>query len=114
VRAIRGRSGAGVEFVRLSAGGKDMLAGLVTDLARLQALMNKLKSARREMDAESFRKELEDGRHHVAMLSEHFPFWRKILPVENSGKNSEPDEGSAGKNRIVEAQSLVVTVDLFG
>src|ERR1039458_2317010 len=29
VRAVRGPSGAGVEFVHLSAGGKDMLAGLV-------------------------------------------------------------------------------------
>ena len=43
VRAIRGRSGAGVEFVHLSTGGKDMLADLVAELARLQAVMNKLR-----------------------------------------------------------------------
>src|SRR5271163_171256 len=37
VREIRGRFGAGIEFVHLSAGGKDMLDELVTELARLQA-----------------------------------------------------------------------------
>ena len=77
VRAIRGRSGAGVEFVYLSSGGKDLLAGLVTDLARLQALMKKLKSDRREMDEELFRKELADGRLQATMLSERFPFLRR-------------------------------------
>lgn len=58
VRAIRGQSSAALEFVRLSAGGKYSLSGLVTDLARLQAIMNKLKSVRREMNDEAFRKEL--------------------------------------------------------
>jgi len=115
VRAIRGSSGAGVEFVHLSAGGKDMLADLVTDLARLQALMNKLKSDRCVMDAESFRKEMEDGRYEAARLSERFPFLRGILPVERTNESSEVDGvTSVGKNRTVEGQSLVIAVDLFG
>jgi len=119
VRAMRGRSGAGLEFVHMSAAGKDMLAGLVTDLARLQALMNKLKFARREMDAESFRKELEEGRYEAARLSDRFPFLRGILPVESSQESSEESSqrdgtASAGKNRAAEAQPLVITVDLFG
>ena len=113
IRAVRGRSGAALEFVHLSAGGKDTLAGLVADLARLQAVMNKLKSARRKMDAESFRKEVEDGRHQLARLSERFPFLRTILPVERS-EDSSDGTASAGKNRSAEEQSVVIAVDLFG
>lgn len=75
VRAVRGRSGAGMEFVHLSAGGKDLLEDMVADLAKMQTVLNRLKSARRETDAESFRKELEDGKLQVATLRARFPFW---------------------------------------
>ncbi len=115
VRAIRGRSGAGIEFVHLSAGGKHMLADLVTELARLQAVMNKLNAARREMDAESFRRQLEIGKLQAGMLSERFPFLGTMLPAKSSGESSEPDQAaSAGQDLIVEAQPLVIPVDLFG
>jgi len=127
VRAIRGRFGAGMEFVHLSAGGKDLLAEMIADLARFQAVMNKLKSARREMDEESFRKELEEGKLQAAMLSQRFPFLRTILTAESSGEGSAESSGersgkssernqpaSAGQNRIVESQPFVIAVDLFG
>ncbi len=127
VRGIRDRFGAGIEFVHLSAGGKHTLADLVTELARLQAVMNKLKAARREIDAESFRKQLEEGKLQAAILSERFPFLGTILraessresarenPEESSEESSEADQvASAGKHRIVGAQPLVITVDLFG
>jgi len=111
VRAIRGRSGAGVEFVHLSTGGKEMLADLVAELARLQAVMNKLRSARRETDTESFHRQLEDGRLQAVMLSERFPFLGTIL----RGENPESDESaSVGKDRIAEPQPLVIAVNLFG
>jgi len=111
VRAIRGDSAACMQFVHLSALGKEMLADLVADLARLQAVMNKLRSARREADTESFRRQLEDGRLQAVMLSERFPLLGTILP----GENPEPNQSaSAGKDRIAEAQPLVIAVDLFG
>jgi hypothetical protein len=109
VRGIRGRSGAGMEFVHLSAGGKDLLADLVTDLAKLQAVMNKLK-LRREMDTEPFRRLLEDGERQAAMLSKRFPFLGTIRGAESSEAG---EEASAGKDRVVEAQPLVIRVDLF-
>jgi hypothetical protein len=131
VRAIRSHFGAGIEFVHLSAGGKHTLADLVTELARLQAVMNKLKAARREIDAESFRKQLEEGKLQAAMLGERFPFLRTILRAESSrersgespeessgessGESSEADPvASVGKHRVVGAQPLVIRVDLFG
>lgn len=123
VRAMRSRFGAGIEFVHLSAGGKHTLADLVTELARLQAVMNKLKAARREINAESFRKPLEEGKHQAAMLSERFSFLETILHGESCRENSgestrESTESgpaaSAAEDRIVEAQPLVIRVDLFG
>ena len=110
VKATRGGSGAGMEFVHLSAVGKDRLSDVIAELARLQAVMNKLRSVRREMDAESFRGQLETGKLQAAMLSERFPVLRTILKAEGS----EPDQAASGdKDRIVEAQPLVITVDIF-
>ncbi|MGB0043115.1 MAG: PilZ domain-containing protein, partial [Terriglobales bacterium] len=96
VKAIRGRSVAGMEFVQLSAGGKDLLADMVTDLAKLQAIMNQLRNVRREMDAKSFQKQLEDGKRQAAILSERFPFLGTIFQAESSratsGESAEPKQ----------------------
>ena len=73
-------------------------------------MINKLKSVRREKNTESFRKELEDGKRQVAMLSEQFPFLRTILPAENSERK---ETESAGDDGSVE-ERLVVSVNLFG
>ena len=73
VRAIRGQSGACLEFVQLSARGKGVLADLVTELARLQAVMNDIKSTRREIDPESFRRQLDYRRLQATRLSRRFP-----------------------------------------
>ena len=62
VRGTRANSEAGIEFVYLSRGGRDLLADLVAELARLQAVISQLKAGRREAEAESFRKQLESGR----------------------------------------------------
>jgi hypothetical protein len=110
VRAVRGRSGAGLEFVQLSSGGKEMLSGLIGELARLQAALNQLKSVRREMDAEAFRKELENGKHQATILSERFRFLPTILPAGNS---QQEDTERAGDDGSVEKR-LVVSVNLFG
>jgi hypothetical protein len=111
VRAIWGNSGACMEFVQLSTAGRGMLADLVTELARLQAVMDDLKSIRREIDPESFRGQLDYRRLQAAMLSKRIPFLGTSQPAESS----EPDQAaSAGKDRIAEAQPLVFTVDLFG
>jgi len=118
VKAIRGRSVAGMEFIHLTAGGKDLLADMVTDLARLQAITNKLRDVRREIDAQSFRKELEAGKRQAARLSERFPLFSTILQAEISGEalmeSGELERPRSGQNRIVGGDPLVITVDLFG
>jgi PilZ domain-containing protein len=114
VKAIRGHSGACLEFVLLSAGGKGVLADLVTELARLQAVMNDIKVTRREIDPESFRKQLDYRRLQAARLSRRFPLLGTTLP-ESSGVRSEPDnDASDGTGPREEERRLVGPVDLFG
>lgn len=112
VRAIRGQSSAALEFVRLSAGGKYSLSGLVTDLARLQAIMNKLKSVRREMNDEAFRKELKKERLRAEMRSARFPFMGITLQPETAEIYLE--SLPAEKNGDAESSPFVIAVNLFG
>jgi len=83
VREIRGQSRAGMEFVRLSAGGKGVLADLIAELAKLQAAMNQLRSTRCEMDAETLRKQLEAGEILEALLRARYLFHESPEPGQN-------------------------------
>ncbi len=115
VRAIRGQSGACLEFVQLSAGGKGVLADLVRELARLQAVMNDMKSIRREIDPELFSRQLDYRRLQAIRLSRRFPLLGETLPAESSGAGSEPDdEASVGKDPREEERLLAGPIDLFG
>ena len=110
VRAVRGQSGAGLEFVHLSSGGKDLLGDLIAQLARLQALMNKLKADRRKMDAESFRRELEAGKLEAMALSKRFPF----LGTTFSAMNLEEEKTNSAGELPSGEEPMVVPVNLFG
>jgi len=110
VRAMRGHSGSGLEFVHLSAHGKEMLEDLVGGLARLQALMSKLKSDRRAVDARLLGKELEDGSLEASVFREGFRFLRSIVPAEAAGAEQSEAKGANPGNE----ERMVVPVDLFG
>ncbi len=123
VRAERGKSGAGLEFVQLSSGGKDMLADLITDLARLQATMNQLKLNRRDSGTESLREQLKRGKLQ-ALLNGQFPVFRPTLltgggDVRTDGGQHrdrviQDDSGDPADLRITAAEPLVLTIDIFG
>jgi hypothetical protein len=112
VRGIHGNSGAGIQFIYLSRGGKDLLAHLIAELARLQALINQLKAARRdaESESESFRKQLESGKLLAAMWRERLRSLEGLAPAESS----ETDQvSSAGGESSKGGQPLVTPVRLF-
>ena len=111
VRGIRSRSGAGIEFVRLSAGGKGLLDDVVGELARLQAAIDKLKAAGEEQDEESFRSEMNYRRLQAEMLSTRFPYL-ETLALEDSSERARA--ASTDKSVLVRARPLVIPVDLFG
>src|SRR6266550_1926494 len=64
VKAAHGHGGIGMEFIRLSAGGQDMLVELLQELARQQAIATTLRAARRE----PLREQWEEAR--TALLKE--------------------------------------------
>ncbi len=110
VRGIHGNSEAGIQFIYLSRGGKDLLADLVAELARLQALINQLKAARRDAESESFRKQLESGKLLAAMWRKRLRSLEGLVPAESSETDEVP---SAGGDPGKEAQPLVTPVRLF-
>ena len=110
VRGNRGNSEAGIEFVYLSKGGKDLLADLVAELARLQAFINHLKAARRDEEMESFRKQLESGKRLAAMWRERLRSLEGLVSAESSETNEVP---SAGGESNKGGQPLVTPVRLF-
>jgi len=101
---------SGIQFIYLSRGGKDLLADLIAELARLQALINQLKAARRDAEAESFRKQLESGKLLAAMWRERLRSLEGLAPAESS----ETDQvSSAGAESSKGGQPLVTPVRLF-
>ena len=120
-RAKRGPSGAGFEFVRLGGGGKDLLADLIEELARLQAAINNLGSVRRDVDARTFRKQLEEGTAQSEALSRRFAALAARLPALRPGetpqseKACEPEQTElADKRHVIEVQPVVIAIDVFG
>jgi len=110
VRGVRRNSEAGIEFIYLSRGGKDLLADLVAELARLQTVINQLKAARREAEAELFRKHLESGKLLAAMWRERLHSLEGLVP-EESAETDQVAVAGGGPNK--EAQPLVIPVRLF-
>jgi len=110
VKGVRGNSEAGIEFVYLSRGGKDLLADLIAELARLQALINHLKAARRDAESESFNKQLESGKLLAAMWRERLRSLEGLVPGESSETDQDP---SASGDSSTGTQPLVTPVRLF-
>ena len=101
VRAIRDHAGVGIEFVRLSAGAKHMLAELVEYLERTQPSNNRVIT---EEELESF------GGQKKVVAAESFPILRNFPPATPSqtlALVTDPDK------RIIEARLLNDPLDLF-
>jgi len=110
VRTIRDRSVAGMEFVHLSARGKDMLTEAVEEMARLQALVNQLRLARRETDAQQLLRELERGGFGELLRHRRLPILGGA-PTEEHREEAPAD--AHPEPLIVEVKAGTVPVDLF-
>jgi hypothetical protein len=110
VKAIRDRFGVGMEFVRLSARGKDMLAEVVEELARWQALANRLRSAHRGAEAEVLLRELERRPLHALLLNRRLPVLRAVPSPE---RHDEAATNADSESSVVRAGAQIVPVDLF-
>jgi hypothetical protein len=111
VKAIRGNSATGIEFVQLSSGGKELLVELVNDLARLRAMLDNLIAARGAITAESFRKQIDAARFHAEMFATRFPFLKTMMTEEIAEQSDvkPPIQQPNAENALV-----VIPVNLFG
>jgi hypothetical protein len=101
VKAARVPGGIGMEFLRLSGHGRDILAGLLRELARQQAIATTLRAAQREP---------EQWKEARATLL------RASLPVFGRIAASEADEAKPLADRsslILDEELRVMPVDLF-
>jgi hypothetical protein len=141
IKVLRAPFVIGFEFVHLSSGGKDSLDELITDLAKLTSVMNKLDHDPHESGTRSFRKQLEKGQIRAANLSLRPPVRRMTLPrsvgdlpkrskrsanqTSNESQDCVPLDRARiddvdtriddrSEDRIGAGDPLVITIDLFG
>lgn len=87
VKDTRDRSGAALEFLQLSAGGRDMLHEVIAQLARWRANAIALRAGGHEDDPPPW-DDPDDGSPQAIGLKERFPVLAIVLPPE-------PHEGAA-------------------
>jgi len=85
VKDSRDRSGAALEFLQLSAGGRDLLRELVAQLARLRAKEIALHAGGRGDDPGPW-DELDDGSPQEIGMKDRFPVLATVLPPEPRDK----------------------------
>jgi hypothetical protein len=110
VREARGQSGVGMEFLRLSAGGLEMLQELIRELARLQAHMDRIKSARKEEQKELLMLELKRERLLGSLVHGRIPVIG-TMPSEEECK--PPSSDSPRAERALADLDEFVPLDIF-
>ena len=85
VKDSRDRSGAALEFLQLSAGGREMLRELVAQLAGLRVKAIALHAGDREEDPNPG-DNLDDGSPQAIGLKDRFPVLETVLPPEPRDK----------------------------
>jgi hypothetical protein len=109
VKDSRDRSGAALEFLQLSAGGRDLLHEVIAQLARSRANAIALHAGGREDDPPPW-DNLDDGSAQAIGLKERFPVLATVLPPE-------PREGAAlvatGEKPVREPDPDKSFLDLF-
>jgi hypothetical protein len=99
-----------MECIHPSARGKDMLAEAVEELARLQALVNQWRSARRGVEAEVLMRELDRGGFNSVLLNRQLSVLRG---VPSEGRREDTPTNVDPEPLIEKAQAEIIAVDLF-
>jgi hypothetical protein len=105
VRAVRGRSGISVEFMRMSAGGYSMLTDLIADLARPRTV-----ATRQKRPLEHSRRLLPNKSGLGPVLNDSMAIVGTIVPAQ------PVEETSTGANRyawVPRLHSGATSVDIF-
>jgi hypothetical protein len=111
VKALHQKSEAGIEFVHLSSGGRDLLEDLIGELARLRATIDQLTSMRRQTSAQGFRKQMEAAKFQAVMFATRFPFFETGWAQEISRHGDDQLETGELPE---EERPRVIPINLFG
>lgn len=103
VTGPRAQSGTCLQFLKMSAGGKDVLADMLDRLAKLQALNRKLRAS--HMDAETARMLKQSGRFPLEVM-------RRDGGVTSARGSSVLIEEA--ESEIFEMDSPLIRIDFFG
>jgi len=106
VRAVIPGSGARMEFVQMSSGSKQMLNELLTQLARTQATMRKLRSGPLDQKAELL-EELDCLRSRDFVVSRPFAQVVGLLEANQCAPEPQPE------NKVGDESPLLIQIDLF-
>ena len=116
VKGLHQKSKAGIEFVQLSSGGRELLEDLIGELARLRATIDQLMSMKRQISAQAFRKQMEAAKFQAVMFATRFPFLETTLAEELSQDENdqlETVELLQGESPR-EERPRVIPINLFG
>jgi hypothetical protein len=105
VKALRGRSGISVEFVRLSAGGSSMLADLVADLERPRTV-----TPRRERLLDHSRRLLRSNSGLGSVLNHSTAIVGTIVPAHSADETSPATDRHAW---VRDLHPAATSVDIF-
>jgi PilZ domain len=107
VRAVIPGAGARMEFVQMSSGSKQLLNELLTQLARTQATMHKLRSGRLDQKEELL-EDLEGFEPRVYIASTPLSQAAGLLEGNQTAKEAQPESRVLG-----EEEPLLIQIDLF-
>jgi hypothetical protein len=107
VRTIRSDFVAGLEFVRLRAGGKGLLKDLIVDLEKVRAAIDKLKSDGNELGPELFLQELKYRKPASGNVAQAV----SVLEQLQSQPIAEPPQTPYNEPPRI-AEELVIPIDL--
>jgi hypothetical protein len=107
VRAVIPGAGARMEFVQMSSGSKHLLNELLTQLARTQATMQKLRSGCMDQKEELL-EELESFQPRALVRSKPFSQVAGLLEVNQTAKELQPES-----KVVAEEEPLLIQIDLF-
>jgi PilZ domain len=104
VRAMHPPAGIGMQFLQLTASGKDILVELIRELARQQVIANTLRAARQEPGPEQW------DECRAALLKESLPLFERIV-ASQTGEGRSPVGESA--TVTLEGEEREIPLDIF-
>ena len=109
IREPRGHAGVGMEFLRMSAGGLEMLHEMIRELARLQAHMDRIKSAREDEQKKLLMEEIKKERLISGLLLGRIPV---IGTPSSEQEGGLPSSESPRAEPILEDLKNLIPIDI--